>query len=102
MSPGMPTATSAGVPESSWPTAMEVLMPSPVWAVPVMPAVFCVQDLFPAVVMPVFVDGKLILDDWKEARAFVGFAPVTLTAGPHKVVVARHGSTSFLGTRFRS
>jgi beta-glucosidase len=49
----------------------------------------------------VYVDGKLILDDWREARALVGFTTMTLTAGRHKVVVEHHGRPGFLGTRFR-
>jgi beta-glucosidase len=49
----------------------------------------------------VYVDGKLILDDWTQALALVGFATVTLDAGPHKVVVERHGRPGFLGIRFR-
>ncbi|HXJ18118.1 MAG TPA: glycoside hydrolase family 3 C-terminal domain-containing protein, partial [Candidatus Polarisedimenticolia bacterium] len=49
----------------------------------------------------VYVDGKLILDDWNEARALVGFTTVTLTRGPHKIVVEHHGRPGFLGARFR-
>ena len=49
----------------------------------------------------VFLDGKAILDDWTEARALVGSATLTLSAGPHQVVVERHGHPGFLGSRFR-
>jgi beta-glucosidase len=49
----------------------------------------------------VYVDDKLILDNWKQARALVGFATVSLDTGSHKIVVERHGRPSFLGTRFR-
>jgi beta-glucosidase len=49
----------------------------------------------------VFVDGKLILDDWTQARAFVGLRTLTLDAGPHKVVVEHRGRPGFLGMRFR-
>jgi len=49
----------------------------------------------------VSVDSKLLLDNWTEARALVGFATTTLDAGMHKVVVEHHGRPSFLGTRFR-
>lgn len=49
----------------------------------------------------VFVDGRLILDNWTEARALVGVATVPFGAGPHKVVVEHHGRPGFLGARFR-
>jgi beta-glucosidase len=49
----------------------------------------------------VFVDGKLVLDDWTQSRALVGLATLTLDAGPHKVVVEHHGRPGFLGMRFR-
>ncbi|MGH9685542.1 MAG: beta-glucosidase H [Candidatus Acidiferrales bacterium] len=49
----------------------------------------------------VYVDGKLILDDWKQARALVGLETLTLDAGPHKVVVEHRGRPGFLGMRFR-
>jgi len=49
----------------------------------------------------VYVDGKLILNNWKESRALVGNATVESAAGPHKVVVEHHGRPSFLGARFR-
>ncbi len=32
-----------------------------------------------------YIDKKLVLDNWKQWYAFVGEAPVTLTAGPHQV-----------------
>ena len=49
----------------------------------------------------VFVDGKLALDNWTQARALTGFATLSLEPGPHKVVVERHGRPGFLGMRFR-
>jgi beta-glucosidase len=49
----------------------------------------------------VYVDDKLILDDWTQSRALVGFTTLTLGAGPHKVVVEHHGRPGFLGMRFR-
>jgi beta-glucosidase len=49
----------------------------------------------------VYVDDKVILDDWTEARALVGYATVSLDAGRHKVVVERHGRPGFLGGGFR-
>ena len=32
-----------------------------------------------------YVDNKLVLDNWKQWYAFVGEVPVTLTAGPHQI-----------------
>jgi beta-glucosidase len=49
----------------------------------------------------VYVDGNLILDNWSEARALVGFETRDLNAGSHKVVVEHHGRPGFLGARFR-
>ena len=49
----------------------------------------------------VYVDDNLILDDWTEARALVGYATLPLAAGPHKVVVERRGRPGFLGGGFR-
>jgi len=49
----------------------------------------------------VFVDGKLILDNWTEARALVDLETLDLTASSHKVVVEHHGRPGFLGARFR-
>lgn len=49
----------------------------------------------------VFLDDKLVLDDWAEARALVGYATLPLNAGPHKVVVEHRGRPGFLGSRFR-
>jgi beta-glucosidase len=49
----------------------------------------------------VSVDDKQILDSWKDARAMVGVATLTLDAGPHKVVVEHRGMTGFLDMRFR-
>ena len=48
-----------------------------------------------------YVDGKLALDDWSIARALVDSAAITLTAGPHKVVLEHRGKPGFLGTKFR-
>ena len=49
----------------------------------------------------VSVDNKQILDSWKNARAMVGVATLTLEAGTHKVVVEHRGMPGFLGVRFR-
>ena len=49
----------------------------------------------------VYVDDKLVLDSWKDERALVGVATVTLDAGSHKIVVEHRGMPGFLGMRFR-
>jgi beta-glucosidase len=49
----------------------------------------------------VSVDGKPVLDSWKDARALTGFATVTLDTGAHKIVVEHRGAPGFLGARFR-
>ena len=49
----------------------------------------------------VYLDDKLVLDDWRVARELVGFTTLTLEPGPHKVIVEHHGRPGFLGTRFR-
>jgi beta-glucosidase len=49
----------------------------------------------------VYVNDKLVLDDWNSARALVGSVTVALEAGSHKIVVEHRGRPSFLGTRFR-
>lgn len=49
----------------------------------------------------VYVDDKLVLNDWTEARALVGLKAMMLRAGFHKVVVEHRGKPGFLGMRFR-
>jgi beta-glucosidase len=49
----------------------------------------------------VYVDDKLVLDDWTQARELVGLKTLTLDAGPHKIVVEHRGRPGFLGMRFR-
>jgi beta-glucosidase len=49
----------------------------------------------------VYVDEKLLLDRWHDARALVGVATLTLQAGAHKIVVEHRGMPGFLGLRFR-
>jgi beta-glucosidase len=48
-----------------------------------------------------FVDGKLVLDDWSIAKALVDYSTLALSQGPHKIVLERHGRPGFLGSRFR-
>ena len=49
----------------------------------------------------VYVDDKIVLDNWTQARALVGYATLTLHAGPHKLVMEHRGRPGFLGLRFR-
>ena len=49
----------------------------------------------------VYIDDKLVLDDWAEARALVGYITLSLNAGPHKVFIEHRGRPGFLGARFR-
>lgn len=48
-----------------------------------------------------YVDNKLVLDDWTQARALVGWSTLTFDSGPHKIVVEHRGRPGFLGMRFR-
>ncbi|HTW23348.1 MAG TPA: glycoside hydrolase family 3 C-terminal domain-containing protein [Candidatus Baltobacteraceae bacterium] len=48
-----------------------------------------------------YVDDKLVLDDWNIAKALVDSATLSLEAGPHKIVLEHHGRPGFLGGRFR-
>lgn len=48
-----------------------------------------------------FVDGKVILDNWSYALAAVGTATVTLEAHPHKVVLEHHGRSRWIGPHLR-
>jgi beta-glucosidase len=49
----------------------------------------------------VYLDDQLVLDDWTEARAMVGYVTLSLNAGPHKVTIEHRGRPGFLGARFR-
>ena len=44
-----------------------------------------------------YVDDKLILDHWNDSRELLGGATVTLDFKPHKVVLERHGHSTWLG-----
>ena len=48
-----------------------------------------------------YVDDKLILDDWTTSRELLGVATLTLDATAHKVVVEHHGHSDWLGGHFR-
>jgi beta-glucosidase len=45
----------------------------------------------------VYVDDKIVLDDWTDSREMLGIATVSLSAGPHKVVLEHHGQSKWLG-----
>lgn len=46
-----------------------------------------------------FVDDKLVLDNWTEPREAVGFVTLPLEATPHKLVLEQQGRSAWLGTR---
>jgi beta-glucosidase len=45
----------------------------------------------------VYVDDKIILDDWTTCRELLGIATLSLDANPHKVVLEHHGQSKWLG-----
>jgi beta-glucosidase len=48
----------------------------------------------------IYVDDKLILDDWKDSRELLGSARLSLDAGAHKIVLEQHGHSRWRGGRF--
>src|SRR5215213_6839957 len=48
-----------------------------------------------------YVDDKLVLDNWNEYRSLGGSATLTLDATPHKVVLEQRGRSFWLGGRLR-
>ncbi|HAF24386.1 MAG TPA: glycoside hydrolase [Blastocatellia bacterium] len=48
-----------------------------------------------------YLDDKLIFDNWTTSRAAVGQARLSLAAAPHKVVLEQHGRSNWLGTRMK-
>lgn len=48
-----------------------------------------------------YLDDKLIFDDWNTSRAGAGQARLSLDAKPHKVVLEQHGRSAWLGTRMQ-
>jgi beta-glucosidase len=48
-----------------------------------------------------YVDDKLILDDWTTSRELLGIATLSFDAASHKVVVEHHGHSDWLGGHFR-
>jgi beta-glucosidase len=49
----------------------------------------------------VYVDGKLVLDDWSISKELLGVAPLSFDAGSHKVVFEHHGRSEWLGAHLR-
>jgi beta-glucosidase len=47
----------------------------------------------------VFVDDKIVLDDWTTSKEVLGVATLTFDANPHKVVLEHHGQSEWLGGR---
>ncbi|MDQ2854782.1 MAG: glycoside hydrolase family 3 C-terminal domain-containing protein, partial [Acidobacteriota bacterium] len=48
-----------------------------------------------------YLDDKLVFDNWTNSSAVVGQARVQLAAGPHKVVLEQHGRSGWLGSRMQ-
>ncbi|HKQ50949.1 MAG TPA: glycoside hydrolase family 3 C-terminal domain-containing protein [Pyrinomonadaceae bacterium] len=48
-----------------------------------------------------YVDDKIVIDNWDEYRALGGSVTVTLDATPHKVVLEQRGRSAWLGGRLR-
>jgi beta-glucosidase len=49
----------------------------------------------------VYVDDKIVLDNWTTSKEFLGIAPLSFDAGPHKIVLEHHGLSDWLGGRLR-
>ncbi|MDT7602763.1 MAG: beta-glucosidase, partial [Acidobacteriota bacterium] len=48
-----------------------------------------------------YVDDKLILDNWTVSRTLAGSATLQLDAGAHKIVLEQHGRSGWLGAKLR-
>jgi beta-glucosidase len=48
-----------------------------------------------------YIDGKLVFDNWKMATALMDSATLQLDAKPHKIVLEHHGRSDWLGTKLR-
>jgi beta-glucosidase len=48
-----------------------------------------------------YLDDKLIFDEWAASRAAVGQARISFDAKPHKVVLEQHGRSGWIGTRMQ-
>jgi beta-glucosidase len=48
-----------------------------------------------------YVDDKLVLDNWTVSRTLAGYATLQLDAGAHKIVLEQHGRSGWLGAKLR-
>ena len=48
-----------------------------------------------------FVDDKLVIDDWKVSKALTGYVTLQLDARPHKIVLEQHGRSGWLGAKLK-
>jgi beta-glucosidase len=48
-----------------------------------------------------FVDDKLVIDDWKASKALTGYVTLQLDARPHKIVLEQHGRSGWLGAKLK-
>jgi beta-glucosidase len=48
-----------------------------------------------------YVDDKLIIDNWTVSRTLAGYVTLQLDASPHKIVLEQHGRSGWLGTKLR-
>lgn len=48
-----------------------------------------------------YVDDKIVLDNWKYAKELLGMAPLILDTHPHEVVLEHHGQSRWLGAFLR-
>src|SRR5437899_2291770 len=48
-----------------------------------------------------FVDDKLVLDNWTSARSVAGYTKLTLDRRPHKIVLEQHGRSNRFGAWLR-
>src|ERR1700733_2512908 len=47
-----------------------------------------------------YVDDKLVLDDWKTSRELLGIVTASFDTKPHKIVLGHHGRSIWLGAHF--
>ncbi|MGA8553360.1 MAG: glycoside hydrolase family 3 C-terminal domain-containing protein [Candidatus Acidiferrales bacterium] len=48
-----------------------------------------------------YVDDKIVLDNWRYAKELLGMVPLILDTNPHKVVLEHHGHSRWLGAFLR-
>ncbi|MDT7603266.1 MAG: beta-glucosidase, partial [Acidobacteriota bacterium] len=48
-----------------------------------------------------YVDDKLVLDNWAVSRTLAGYVTLQLDAGAHKIVLEQHGRSGWLGAKLR-